>query len=147
MAVVSVVAGCATTRQATPRTLTIEVAADPSAVRPVNLVIIPVIGGWGSPRGDPIPLGTVPPGDVAQFDFETDRLGGYQLLATELPPPTSQGELEAMRQSAAAMRRTGEADRLRPLSRVFWISERTDRVAWDIPTDALRIMEDAPAGR
>ena len=141
------VAGCATTGQVAPRMLTIEVASDPSGDRPMNLVIIPVVGEYGRPRGDPIPLGSVPPGDVGQFGFETDRLGGYQLLASEMPPPTTKGELESLRRSPAMMRQTLEA-RLgdHSWSRVFWINDRTDRVAWDIGTDVLRLMEDEPAG-
>ena len=140
------VAGCATTGQVAPRTVTIEIATDPSAPQPMNLVIIPMVGEYGSPRGDPIPLGRVPPGDVAQFDFEIDRLGRYQLLATELPPPTTKGELEAMRRSAYMMRQPME-ETFGPLSLspAFWINGRTALVAWDIGTDALRIMDDDPA--
>lgn len=121
------VAACASTGRVAPRTLTIEVSRDPASVLAVDIVILPVRGS-GTPAGDPVVLGSVRARDLASFEFDTDRMGGYRLYATS-------GGI-----SVVADRVTiGGRGRDDTASRIFYIRPDTERIIWDLGTDRLLV--------
>ena len=126
LALPALAAGCASTGQVAPRTLTVEVSRDPASVLRVDIVIVPVRGD-GSPGGDPVVLGSVRPRDLASFEFDTDRMGNYRLYAT------------SGRVIVGTRIRVGGSGRDDAVSRIFHLDPDDERIIWDLATNVLLV--------